>query len=709
MNRTFAVARPRPFSWLDLLIAALGIAGGIVFLSLYDSALPDAAIDVSISRSQAEKIAETTLRDFGYDAEGYKSALSFSSDSNASYYLQRTLGVEETNRRLAAEDWPLYYWSVRWFKPLQKEEFRVYLAPDGRFLGLDHSVEETAPGADIPQAQAQVLAEDFLVRNAGWNPADWEAVESSSETLPGGRTDHTFVWKSNGFLAGESELRYWVIVRGDQVGHVYKYIKVPEAYQRQFATERNNAGLVNGIALALGFLGITGLALLSFRFTSPDFRRAAPPALLVGAVSLAAYLNSLPLLPFSYDTTENYAAFWFSNIVGIALIGLFYTFMVLAIWMLGQAINKLAWPREDKIWARGPMQWVTFSRSALRGLFLGGIQLGYVVLFYLFAQNILGWWSPVTSGYSNIFGTPFPFLFAYEVGLGAAVTEELIFRLIGIGLFLWMFRGRGRWLALLIPAVIWASAHTGYVSYPIYARGVELTIVAIMLGLVFLKFDLTTTLMSHFTYNMMVVGIILLRSSEPYYQASGWIVVATLAVPLLPGLIWAWRRAARKEPPLPTALTLAPICEADLSLLAALPLKADWPALLNQTDRSTFCLKGGGQLIGVVSGCMRDGRGWVDGLYVVEAWRRQSWASRMLAALREEYQARGVAEMRAVLSSRDVRALIFFSNQSWQTHAVLTAPLDESSFGTAIKEIYITLFRKKDDAQLELEFPQKNL
>ena len=710
MNRTFAVARPKPYSWLDLLIVILGVVGVIVFLALYESAFPDATVDVSISRAQAERIAEDTLRGFGYSVDGYRSALSFSSDNHASYYLQRTLGIEETNRRLAAEDWPLYYWSVRWFKPLQKEEFRVYLTPDGRFLGLNHILEEAVAGADIPQDQAQAQAEAFLSQNADWDPADWSTVEASSETLPGGRVDHTFVWKLSQFSAGESKLRYKVVVQGDQVGFVDTFLKVPEAFERQYATERNNAGFIDGIAILLGFIGLFGVSLVSFYYVRPDVRRAFLPALLVGAVSLAAYLNFIPLMPFSYDTTENYVTFWSSNIVGMIFVGLAYTSLVLGAWVLGQALNKLVWPHEDKIWARGPMQWVTFSRSALRGLFLGGAQMGYVVLFYVFTHRVLGWWSPVSAGYDNLFGTPFPFLAAYDVGLSAAVTEELLFRLIGIGLLLWIFRGRYKWLALLIPALIWAFGHTGYVSYPIYARGVELVIVALVLGLIFLKFDLTTTMMSHFTYNMMVTGIILLRSSEAYYQASGWIVVATLAVPLLPGLVWTVWRSLRKEPSFPETLTLAPASEADLPLLAALPVQADWSALLTQTDRSVLCLKGNGSLVGFVTGAVRDGRAWVDGLYVVPAWRRQAWASKMLAAFQEQVRAEDVEEFRAAVHNKDERTLNFLSTQFWRTRAVLSAPIsDEPSFGGVMQAFRAELFRKKNIEQPELEIPQKDL
>ena len=53
---------------------------------------------------------------------------------------------------------------------------------------------------------------------------------------------------------------------------------------------------------------------------------------------------------------------------------------------------------------------------------LGGFNLGYIVMFYLFATNVLGWWSPVSAEYNDAYATPFPFLLAFETELNAALT-----------------------------------------------------------------------------------------------------------------------------------------------------------------------------------------------------------------------------------------------------------------------------------------------
>ena len=537
MQRIYTISGQKKYFWIELLITLFGLAGIIFFVTQYDRALPSASVNVSVTRPEAEKIASQYLRTFGYAPENYKTLLSFSGGNLSLIYLQRTLGVETFNTRLSSENWPIYYWEARWFKPLEKEEFYIYLSPSGEFLGFEHAIREDAPGTNISQKQAQAISETFLSKYARWNASSWKMIEASSETLSGGRIDHSFTWKMKSFSAGESELLYKVTVQGDKVGYAFTQIKTPEAFSRQFATERDLAGFINNSAYFLGLMLFLMLGLTAIATGHPDLRFAKWPVILTFLVTLASYLNYLPLFPQNYTTTEDYTLFWINVVVGILFSAMFSIIPILIGWVGGQIISKLVWSFRDRILERGPDRWITFSQSAWRGIRLGGFQLGYVVLFYIITTKFFGWWSPVTAEYSDIFATPFPFFEAFEKGLVAALTEELIFRLIGISFFLWVFRNKHTWLAVLIPGVLWAFAHTSYLAYPVYTRGIELTIMAVILGYIFLKFDLLTTIMSHFTYNMMIIGIILLRSTEPYYQFSGWVVVVVIFLPLIPGLI----------------------------------------------------------------------------------------------------------------------------------------------------------------------------
>ncbi len=262
---------------------------------------------------------------------------------------------------------------------------------------------------------------------------------------------------------------------------------------------------------------------------------------------------------------------------------------------------------------------------------------------------------------------------------------------------------------MLIPGVLWAFAHSGYVTFPVYVRGVELTVVAFFLGFVFLKFDLFTAIMSHFTYNLMVVGVILLRSSEPYYQTSGLIVVLTLALPLLPGFVWTLMRLLGKQPPLPEALTLSFAADGDIPKLTALPVKADWDTLLNQSTRTTLCLRAGDELIGFVTGSEDEkNSAKLDGVYTTRKWRRGYCGSTLMNAFSEHLQSTGETEIRTMLLTKEKEPSAFLHNLFWRARAQILTPEEFPVFVPMLKKGWRELLAelKNKTPEIELEIPR---
>jgi GNAT superfamily N-acetyltransferase len=714
MNTAFPVFSKNKHVLVDLLITVVGISGFVFFYLFANRALPDASLDMKYSRDVIIQKAADYLGEFGFTIDGYKQAVYFGSDNNASFYLQRKLGLEQTNTRKANEKWPLYYWQMRWFKVQQKEEFYISLTPSGDLLSFNHIIKEDTPGESLSQDQAQQLAERFLTHYAGWNVSEWERIEASSEAKPGGRIDHSFAWKSRSFSAAEAELRSTVTVQGDQVGNMDQFIKLPESYGRDLAAERDQAGFINTLAYLgamIGFLFIAGLAMVMIP-GKVSMRHAAFPALLVGAVTLANQLNYLGFANNSYATTQDYTLFWFQRIFGMFLSTVFTALLVLVAWAGAQSLSKLVWPHQDRILARGPQRWVTLSRSSWRGLMLSGFHLGYLVLFYLLTSRYLGWWSPMTPAFGNFFATPFPFLDAFETGLSAALTEELLVRFVGAAFFFWLFRKRLAWLAVLIPGVFWAFAHTGYMTFPIYVRGVELTVVALVYGYMFFKFDLFTTLMAHFSYNMLITAMPLLLSDVPSYRYSGLIVLLVLLLPLLPGPLWSLAKRLGKLPHLPENIYLNPASAEDQTVLSALPIKADWETLLMDPKRVTLCLRADAEIIGVASGQIdAQNVGQIDAVYVSPRWRRQSWGSTLLEALQKQLDDLGAVNVHAVLLSNEKQSVNFLNNAFWRSSARVLSPgvtPTPSGLLANLKEEG-TRLRRTSAQEIDLQIPRKIL
>ncbi|MDA0709286.1 MAG: hypothetical protein O3B73_03640 [bacterium] len=151
--------------WIGLFLV-LGILGVGTFVRYYDRAFPIASLNFKLTRSEANEKAEAYVRAMGYDTRTYQSAQVLDSAGLQQVYLERTLGLEKANQ--LARDWvSIWYWHIRWFKSLEKEELRLRMDPGGRVVGFEHRMLESDPGASLNQGAALGLAETYLTQTQG--------------------------------------------------------------------------------------------------------------------------------------------------------------------------------------------------------------------------------------------------------------------------------------------------------------------------------------------------------------------------------------------------------------------------------------------------------------------------------------------------------------------------------------------------------------
>jgi len=187
-----------------------------------------------------------------------------------------------------------------------------------------------------------------------------------------------------------------------------------------------------------------------------------------------------------------------------------------------------------------------FGTAALRGYALAAVFLGYLTAFYWFAQRFMGAWLPAEGPYSSIFNNALPFLTPLTISLVAAISEETIYRLFGISLFRKITGST--WLALLVPAAIWAFGHSNYPVFPVYIRGIELTIGGLIFGVAFLRYGLVTCIVAHYVVDAVALGMPLVTSANPTYIVSGLVAMGLALVPGIIGLFAGRRNGASQAP-----------------------------------------------------------------------------------------------------------------------------------------------------------------
>lgn len=552
-----------------VVLGALGLA---CYVHFFDRAFPVASLNFRVDREQAFQSAEAYLHDLGYDLTEYESAQVFSYSPLPQIFLERTLGLAEANRLV--RDWvSVWYWRIRYFKPLQKEELYVGIDPGGRVVGFTHSILESDEGVSLSEEDARHIAEAFLIDVQSLSLDDYEPIEASSIDRPK-RRDHTFTYRKRDFIVGDDgHYRLYVGVQGDRVGSFYEYVKVPETFSRDYREIRSRAGLLakvaKGFALALG-LAMVVVLVRKYRQRALTWRVAVSVGILVGAATLLGSVNSYPISLFGYDTMESYDSFILNFIFNGLSNAAVMAFVVAVCGTAGGAAAQ-----DIKGW-RNPLERISlrcwrsagFARVTLVGYGLAFAHLGYVTLFYILGHDYLGVWSPAAmTQYSNAYSTYLPWIYPLLTGLAAATFEEFLFRLIAISLLLRWFKRS--WLAVLVPAVVWAFLHADYPQEPIYIRGLELTIVGVVLGMVFLRFGVWATIISHYVYNCFLGVYPMLQSDSLYFKVSGILAVAIISIPALPAIWSAVRGRYEDQPPEP--VPKAPVAAPPPSALPAQP------------------------------------------------------------------------------------------------------------------------------------------
>ncbi|MBT4136747.1 MAG: CPBP family intramembrane metalloprotease, partial [Candidatus Latescibacteria bacterium] len=317
---------------------------------------------------------------------------------------------------------------------------------------------------------------------------------------------------------------------------------VPEAFSRNYQEIRSRASLLTNVAIIFWVaLGITMLVVLmrKYREGTLRWRGGVIVGVVVAVVMVVTTLNGYPLLIFNYNTQMAFSAFiaifLMSGLLGSVLQGGLVTLSGVTGGVVAQEVSA---EKRNPLarFSLGSVRSVGFARATLVGYGLAFMHLGYVTLFYLLGNKYLGVWSPAyLTEYSNTYSTLLPWVYPLFVGLIASTMEEFFFRLLAISLLI-QWTGK-RWLAVLIPAVVWAFLHSNYPQEPIFIRGLELTVVGVIFGVVYLRYGIWATVISHYVYNAFQGAFPMVQSDSLYFQISGTLVVAAIFIPALPA-IW---------------------------------------------------------------------------------------------------------------------------------------------------------------------------
>ena len=533
MSTTLTSADRRVIA-IAIIIAGISLAIGVKYFS---HVFPEAAIDFRVNRDDSTPLAKQFLTDRSWSVAGYRHTAVFDYDDDTKVYLERTQGLARMNA-LTRGPIPLWRWSHRWFKPQQKEEFRVDVTPAGQVVGFDRELPESAPGANLDASAARTLAENFLTQVMHRNLAELEFVDSVSEKRPA-RTDYSFTWKQKIVVLGDGSLRSEVEVDGDQVSGYRDFVKIPEGWTRDYKKLRSRntaANVVDEVPWIL--LSIAGLALLfqNLRKHNVPIHLSLSFGLVAAVLYFLGQLNMFSQAEFEYHTTDSYPSFVSGYVLENLLVALAFGALIFLLLASTEPVYREAYPRFLSI--RRTFTWHglrtrSFFLANVVGIALTFFFFAYQTVFYL-AANKLGAWAPAEVPFSDLLNTRFPWVMVLFVGFFPAVSEEIQFRAFAIP-FLRRYLKLGP-LAIVLPACIWGFLHSAYPNQPFFIRGLEVGFGGIIIGLVMLRFGILATLIWHYSVDALYTAFLLLRSPNHYLMVSGAVAAGIMVVPLIVAL-----------------------------------------------------------------------------------------------------------------------------------------------------------------------------
>ena len=308
------------------LLAAAGVLGLICLWVIKPEAI-GSFVRFPLNSREAGARADDVLRQIHENPASYHRAVTiqYTFDPLVNEYLRRNIGLQSANR-IYRDQVPSAFWTARYFRDSQKEEYFIVLRPDGALHSIHRTLPEAAPGANLTKEEAQNRAEAFLHDSKNIDLSQWKLVEAEPKKLPS-RTDHSFVWEEAQALtpsppAGEAaHVRMSLAVQGDEVSSYRIFVHLPEDWVRKQneSTLANTAQTDLFLSLIAGF----GLAVLIIFFrnlksrqvTAIPWRRIAVWSLAVLAASLVRLATMEPQMLFMYQTDQPFTIFIATQVI----------------------------------------------------------------------------------------------------------------------------------------------------------------------------------------------------------------------------------------------------------------------------------------------------------------------------------------------------------------------------------------------------------
>jgi hypothetical protein len=488
----------------------------------------------------------------------HAATLTYTFDEYTNEYLRRAIGIAAANR-IYRDEVPSAFWAVRYFRDSQKEEYLVVLQPDGALHSVHHTLDEKAPGANLPKEEAQARAETYLRDEKKVDLAGWNLVETHSDKKPA-RTDHVFEWEQKSALdsgpnrqAGDgAHIRMQLAVLGDEVSDYRIFIKIPETWLDKESRR-------TPLQIAQGFVGLAGLAVAVIavivvflrNLKGPEVARVPwrPLAKISGVLlfaAMASYVNRAPLLLLNYATAMPLATYYIT-------LGLSFIFVTALYAAAGILLLGLGWFFLERAFGPGKIPaWKDLSPAYFRDAFCLGVFGSAAVMGLNRLPALFARWPLLRHSLGESVPENLDLLQPAVGALSSSIVAAfLTVGLLAIAASLIALYVRPKWMRAGLMAAYAVAMATNMATPGAFLREAAYHLVAVVTLWYGVKCIARFNALGYFllaaTIVLVPAAIELLEQPSPYLHASGYAIVAC-AVALLAWPLIKWRTLQPARP-----------------------------------------------------------------------------------------------------------------------------------------------------------------
>ncbi|MDD5595069.1 MAG: CPBP family intramembrane metalloprotease [Candidatus Omnitrophica bacterium] len=269
-------------------------------------------------------------------------------------------------------------------------------------------------------------------------------------------------------------------------------------------------------------------------------------AVFIIALSLLSFFNNIQSIINGYPTSVSLLSFLFIYLIKVLINLTIFCAIIILPGLAGEVLRSEQFPQKQFSSFVHYLRASFYSRNVARAIIFGYcvffVMLGAQSLIFYLGQKYFGVWKEWFN-LTQFSSANLPFFSAFVLAATAGINEEIIFRLFGIT---WAKKYlKNVFLAVLFAALIWGFGHSQYAIFPIWFRGIEVSILGILLGFVFLKYGIIPVIVAHYLFNAFwgVSAYILGKSNYSAFYGSLFI----LSIPILFALFAFFANKGDKE------------------------------------------------------------------------------------------------------------------------------------------------------------------